>query len=76
MLPVPLAETIHGALKHDTPERFRTVLHAVIRHFQVDMGMIHRLNPADQHLELVATSEGVPEAVLHSPVRKGPERAQ
>jgi len=64
MLPLPLAEAIRGALAHGAPERFQTVLHAIIRHFQVDMGMIHRLNPADEHLELVATSEGVPEPVL------------
>ena len=43
---------------------FRVSLGAVIRHFGADMGMIHRLNPDDRHLELVATSEGVPEPVL------------
>ena len=45
-------------------EGFRGTLATVIRHFGADMGMIHRLNPADRHLELVATSDGVPEPVL------------
>jgi GAF domain-containing protein len=35
-----------------------------MQHFRADMGMIHRLNPADGHLELVATSQGIPEPVL------------
>jgi len=48
----------HGA------EGFRGTLVTVIRHFGADMGMIHRLDPADRHLELVATSDGVPEPVL------------
>lgn len=48
----------HGA------EGFRGTLATVIRHFGADMGMIHRLDPADRHLELVATSDGVPEPVL------------
>jgi GAF domain-containing protein len=39
-------------------------LAAVLRHFGADMGMIHRLDPADRHLVLVATSDGVPEPVL------------
>jgi GAF domain-containing protein len=39
-------------------------LAAVLRHFGADMGMIHRLDPADGHLVLVATSDGVPEPVL------------
>lgn len=60
----PLADAIREALAGDSPERFRTVLHAVIRHFRADMGMLHRLDPADAHLELLATSEGVPEPVL------------
>jgi GAF domain-containing protein len=45
-------------------EGFRGTLAAVIRHFGADMGMIHRLDLADRHLELVATSDGVPEPVL------------
>jgi L-methionine (R)-S-oxide reductase len=45
-------------------EGFRGTLAMVMRHFGADMGMIHRLNPTDQHLELVATSDEVPEPVL------------
>ena len=58
----PLDATIRDALAEGSPARFRTALAAVIRHFRADMGMIHRLNPADQHLELVATSDGEPVA--------------
>lgn len=54
-------ETLAGS--HGT-EGFRGTLATVIRHFGADMGMIHRLDPADRHLELVATSDGVPEPVL------------
>jgi GAF domain-containing protein len=71
----PLDATIRDALAEGSPARFRTALAAVIRHFRADMGMIHRLNPADQHLELVATSDGVPEPVLAAarriPIGKG-----
>ena len=42
----------------------RTALEVILGHFRADMGMIHRLNAADQHLELVATSDGIPEPVL------------
>jgi L-methionine (R)-S-oxide reductase len=61
----PLADAVRQTLAGDTGvERFRATLAAVIRHFGADMGMIHRLNPVDRHLELVATSDGVPEPVL------------
>jgi hypothetical protein len=42
----------------------RAALDVILGHFRADMGMIHRLNAADQHLELVATSDGIPEPVL------------
>jgi len=55
--------------------RFQGALATVVRHFGADMGMIHRLNPADQHLDLVATTAGVPEPVLQAarriPLGKG-----
>ena len=60
MLPRELTEPIRQA----GADGFRGVLGAVIRHFGADMGMIHRLNPADAHLDLVATSDGIPEPVL------------
>ena len=61
----PLVDAIRQTLAGATgADRFRATLAAVIRHFGADMGMIHRLNPADRHLELVATSDGVPEPVL------------
>jgi L-methionine (R)-S-oxide reductase len=61
----PLADAVRQTLAGATgTERTRAALAAVIRHFGADMGMIHRLNPADRHLELVATSDGVPEPVL------------
>jgi L-methionine (R)-S-oxide reductase len=57
------------------PERFHGALAAVVRHFGADMGMIHRLDPADRHLALVATTAGVPEPVLQAarriPLGKG-----
>jgi L-methionine (R)-S-oxide reductase len=60
-----LVDTIRQALASGTgDEPVRASLGAVIRHFRADMGMIHRLNPGDGHLELVATSAGVPEPVL------------
>jgi GAF domain-containing protein len=60
-----LVDTIRRALASaPPPEGVRASLEAVIRHFRADMGMIHRLNPEDGHLELVATSDGIPEAVL------------
>ena len=62
---VRLADTVRQTLADAAEsERSRAALMAVIRHFGADMGMIHRLNPADRHLELVATSDGVPEPVL------------
>lgn len=61
----PLADVVRQTLAGGPgAERFRATLAAVVRHFGADMGMIHRLDPADRHLELVATSDGVPEAVL------------
>jgi GAF domain-containing protein len=61
----PLVNAIRETLTVGTgTERFRATLATVIRHFGADMGMIHRLNPVDRHLELVATSDGVPEPVL------------
>jgi GAF domain-containing protein len=60
-----LADVVRQTLGGATgAERFRAALAAVIRHFGADVGMIHRLNPAERHLELVATSDGVPEPVL------------
>ena len=65
MAPTPLTDTIRRTLgREPSPAALRHVLHAVMRHLGAEMGMIHRLNPADDHLELVATSDGVPEAVL------------
>jgi GAF domain-containing protein len=65
MAAFPLTDAVRQALADATgPERLRAALAAVIRHFGADMGMIHRLNPADRHLELVATNDGVPEPVL------------
>jgi GAF domain-containing protein len=59
----------------DGAERFQGALAMVVRHFGADMGMIHRLNPTDQHLDLVATTAGVPEPVLQAarriPLGKG-----
>lgn len=65
MTAFPLADAVRHTLAGGTgTERFRATLAAVVRHFGADVGMIHRLDPADRHLELVATSDGVPEAVL------------
>ncbi|HEX2480601.1 MAG TPA: GAF domain-containing protein, partial [Methylomirabilota bacterium] len=62
---VRLDDTVRKTLAEATgPERTRAALTAVIRHFGADMGMVHRLNSEDRHLELVATSDGVPEPVL------------
>jgi L-methionine (R)-S-oxide reductase len=62
---VRLDDTVRKTLAEAMgPERTRAALTAVIRHFGADMGMVHRLNSADRHLELVATSDGVPEPVL------------
>jgi GAF domain-containing protein len=61
----PLVDAVRHSLAGATGvERFRATLATVIRHFGADMGMIHRLDPADRHLALVATSDGVPEPVL------------
>jgi GAF domain-containing protein len=65
MMTQPLVESVRHILTGASEaERFRVALAAVVRHFGADMGMIHRLDPADRHLELVATSDGVPEPVL------------
>ena len=45
-------------------EGVSAALAAVLRHFGADMGMIHRLDPADRRLVLIATGDGVPEPVL------------
>jgi L-methionine (R)-S-oxide reductase len=61
----PLDDPLRRALAAGPPaEALKTALGLVMRHFGADMGMVHRLNAADQHLELVATSDGVPEPVL------------
>ena len=63
----PLVDAVRRTLSEDAGAgRFQGALAAVVRHFGADMGMIHRLrlNPADQHLDLVATTVGVPEPVL------------
>jgi len=61
----PLVDTIRQTLASGAgDEPVQASLGAVVRHFRADMGMIHRLNPADRHLELVATTAGVPEPVL------------
>jgi GAF domain-containing protein len=65
MTAFPLVDVVRQTLAGGTgAECFRATLAAVVRHFGADMGMIHRLDPADRHLELIATSDGVPEAVL------------
>ncbi len=63
MLSSELADAIRRALAGESPG-FGEVLSLVQRRFGADMGMIHRLNAADGHLELVATSDGIPEPVL------------
>ncbi len=45
-------------------ERFGAALRLVLRHFGAQTGTIHRLDPGDGHLHLVAASEGLPEPVL------------
>ena len=61
----PLVDAVRRTLAEAAGAgRFQGALATVVRHFGADMGMIHRLNPADGHLELVATSAGVPEPVL------------
>jgi GAF domain-containing protein len=57
----PVRRALAGA---PAPDGFRAALAVVMRELKAEMGMIHRLNPADDHLELVATSDGVPEPVL------------
>jgi L-methionine (R)-S-oxide reductase len=65
MLNPRLAEPIRRAFAAGpSPDGFRAVLNAVMRHFTAEMGMIHRLDPGEGHLDLVATSDGVPEPVL------------
>lgn len=65
MLSPQLAEPIQRALSSGpSAEGFRAVLRVVLQHFGAEMGMIHRLNAADGHLELVATTDGIPEPVL------------
>jgi L-methionine (R)-S-oxide reductase len=61
----PLVDAVHHILAGGAgAERFQATLAAVVGHFRADMGMIHRLDPADRHLALVATTAGVPEPVL------------
>jgi L-methionine (R)-S-oxide reductase len=61
----PLVDAVCRTLSEDAGAgRFQGALAAVVRHFGADMGMIHRLNPADQHLDLVATTVLVPQPVL------------
>jgi GAF domain-containing protein len=65
MTSFPLVDAVRQTLVGDpSAERLSAVLATVIGHFGAHMGMIHRLDPADRHLELVATSDGVPEPVL------------
>ena len=51
-----LADAVRQKLDAGTrAEAVPAALTTVIRHFGADMGMIHRLDPADRHLVLVAT---------------------
>ena len=72
----PLVDAVRRTLTADPgPGRFDAALAAVVGHFGADMGMIHRLDPSDRHLDLVATTAGVPEPVLQAarriPLGKG-----
>jgi len=72
----PLVDAVRRTLAEAAGAgRFQGALATVVRHFGADMGMIHRLNPVDQHLDLVATTAGVPEPVLQAarriPLGKG-----
>ncbi len=68
----PLVDAVRRTLSEDSgAQRYQGALAAVVRHFGADMGMIHRLNPTDQHLDLVATTAGVPEPVMQA-VRRIP----
>src|SRR5262245_35354270 len=72
----PLVEAVRQTLAVGAgAERFRATLAAVVRHFGANMGMINRLDPVDRHLDLVATTAGVPEPVLQAarriPLGKG-----
>ena len=72
----PLVDAVRRSLSEDAGAGpFQGTLAAVVGHFGADMGMIHRLNPADQQLDLVATTAGVPEPVLQAarriPLGKG-----
>ena len=65
MSSMALEERIHKALAGAVdPERFSAVLKVLLVHFAAHMGTIHRLNPQDGHLYLLAASEGIPEPVL------------
>jgi len=54
---------------------FAGALDTVVRHFGAEVGTIHRLEPADNHLYLVAATPGIPEPVLAAsrriPIGKG-----
>ena len=72
----PLVDAVRRTLAEAAGAgRFQGALETVVRHFGADMGMINRLNLADQHLDLVATTAGVPEPVLQAarriPLGKG-----
>jgi GAF domain-containing protein len=72
----PLVDAVRRTLTADPgPGRFDAALAAVVGHFGADMGMIHRLDPTDRHLDLVATTADVPEPVLQAarriPLGKG-----
>jgi L-methionine (R)-S-oxide reductase len=61
----PLVDVVSQTLaRGNAADPFGATLAAIVRHFGAHMGMIHRLNPADQYLELVVTTDGVPEPVL------------
>jgi signal transduction protein with GAF and PtsI domain len=64
MLSPELTEAIQRALSSGSAEGFQAVLNIVLRRFGAEMGMIHWLNATEGHLELVATSHGIPEPVL------------
>jgi L-methionine (R)-S-oxide reductase len=72
----PLVDVVRRTLTVDgSPGRFQAALAAVVGYFGADMGMIHRLDPTDRHLDLVATTADVPEPVLQAarriPLGKG-----
>ncbi len=70
-----LTENIISNISSHDEKRFHHILKLILQYFSFDTGTLHVFNQDDQHLYLVAASEGIPEHIFEKiqriPLGKG-----